>query len=141
MIVVGATVTITVPSSPPCFGQTYKLTCTHPVLDADTNVRWERNGSGFNPQSTPNHDDEGGNTPTTTTLTITVTREEFENKVCTYRCLTVNTSTDIVVRVYSNQVAVDPSGERHVGIYTCIHIYNIGLSEAICLTPYSCNSY
>ena len=103
---VEATVILTVPSSPPCFGQTYKLTCTHPVLDADTNVRWERNGTGFNPKSTPNHDDDGN--ATTTTLTITVTREEFENIVYTYSCLTVNTSTDTVVRVYSNNITVDP---------------------------------
>ena len=110
MILGEATVTLTAQSSPPCFGQTYKLTCTHPVLDADTNVRWERNGTGFNPQSTPNHDGDGP-TPTITTLTINVTREEFENKVYTYRCLTINPSTDTVVRVYSNEVSVDPPGE------------------------------
>ena len=112
MIVVGATVTITAPSSPPCFGQTYKLTCTHPVLDADTNVRWERNGTGFNPQSTPYHDDDDP-TPTTTTLTITVTREEFENKVYTYRCFTfdVTRGTSDPNRVISNEVTVDPPGE------------------------------
>ena len=42
-----AIVILTAPSSLPCFGQTYKLTCTHPVLDTDTLVRWERNGNGF----------------------------------------------------------------------------------------------
>ena len=90
LLVVEATVTLTAPSSPPCFNETYKLACTHPVLDADTNVRWERNGTGFNPRSTPNHDEEDGNA-TTTTLTISVTREEFENTVYTYRCITVLT--------------------------------------------------
>ena len=119
LLVVEATVTLTAPSSPPCFSQTYKLTCTHPVLDADTNVRWERNGTGFNPQSTPNHDLVDVTDPTTTTLTISVTREEFENTVYTYRCITVNTSTDTVVRVYSNEVTVDPPGES--GLVNFIH--------------------
>ena len=116
-----ATVTLTAPSSPPCFGQTYKLTCTHPVLDADTNVRWERNGTGFNPQSTPNHDGDGP-TPTTTTLTINVTREEFENIVYNYRCLTLNTSTDTVVRIYSNNVTVNPLGKNLIHHVHCIHV-------------------
>ena len=113
MILGEATVTLTASSSPPCFGQTYKLTCTFPVLDADTNVRWERNGTGFNPQSTPNHDDEGGNTPTTATLTITVTREEFENKVYTYRCFTfdLNVGLSDPNRVISNEVTLDPPSE------------------------------
>ena len=99
-----ATVTLTAPSSPPCFGQTYKLTCIHPVLDADTNVGWERNRTILNPQSTPNHDDGDDPTPTTTTLTITVTREEFENKVYTYRCFTfdVTRGTSDPNRVISN---------------------------------------
>ena len=111
MILGEATVTVTAPSSPPCFGQIYKLTCTHPVLDADTNVRWERNGTGFNPTSTPNHDEDP--TPTTTTLTITVTREEFKNKVYTYRCLTfdLNVGLSDPNRVISNEVTVDPPGE------------------------------
>ena len=114
MIVVGAAVTITAPSSPPCSGQTYKLTCTHPVLDADTNVRWERNGSGFNPRSTPNHDLNVDPTPTTTALTITVTREEFKNKVYTYRCITFDSNLGFINdpnRVISNEVTVDPPGE------------------------------
>ena len=110
--VVEATVTLTAPSSPPCFGQTYKLTCTHPVLDAETNDRWERNGTGFNPTSTPNHDGDDP-TPTTATLTISVTREEFENKVYTYRCFTYdgNVGFNDPNRVISNEVTVDPPGE------------------------------
>ena len=108
-----ATVTLTAPSSPPCFGQPYKLTCTHPVPDADTNVRWERNGTGFNPQSTPNHDLVDVTDPTTTTLTINVTREEFENKVYTYRCFTYdgNVGFNDPNRTISNEVTVDPPGE------------------------------
>ena len=102
-----STVTLT------ALGQTYKLICTHPVLGADTNVRWERNGSGFNPQSTPNHDLNVDPTPTTTTLTITVTREEFENKVYTYRCFTfdLNVGLSDPNRVISDEVTVDPPGE------------------------------
>ena len=109
----GTTVTLTAPSSPLCFGQTYKLTCTHPVLEGDTSIGWERNGTGFIPRSTPNHNDEGGNTPTTTTLTINVTREEFENKVYTYRCFTfdVTRGTSDPNKVISNEVTVDPPGE------------------------------
>ena len=116
MLLGEATVTLTAPSSPPCFGQTYKLTCTHPVLDADTNVRWERNGTGFNPQSTPNHDENGNET--TTTLTITVTREEFENKVYTYRCFTFNVTrgTSDPNRTISNEVTVEPPGEYVVSV-------------------------
>ena len=108
-----ATVALTAPSSPPCFGLTYKLTCTHPVLDADTNVRWEGNGNGFNPQSTPNYDLNVNPTPTTTTLTINVTREEFENKVYTYRCFTfdVTRGTSDPNRTISNEVTVDPPGK------------------------------
>ena len=89
------------------------MTCTHPVLDADTNVRWERNGTGFNPQSTPNHDLNVDPTPNTTTLTINVTREEFENKVYTYRCFTfdLNVGLSDPNRVISNEVTVDPPGE------------------------------
>ena len=111
MILGEATVTLTAPSSPPCFGQTYKLTCTHPVLEGDIRLEWERNGTRFNPQSTPNHDEDP--TPTTTTLTITVTREEFENKVYIYRCFTfdVTRGTSDPNRVISNEVAVDPPGE------------------------------
>ena len=112
---VEATVNLTASSSSPCFNQTYKLTCTHPVLDGDIRlgIEWERNGAGFTPQSTPNHDDEGGNTPTTTTLTITVTREEFENKVYNYRCFTydITRGTSDPNRVISNEVTVDPPGE------------------------------
>ena len=112
MILGEATVTLTAPSSPPCFGQTYKLTCTHPVLDADTNVRWERNGTGFSPRPTPNHDVVETST-TTTTLTINVPREEFENKVYTYGCFTfdVTRGTSDPNRVISNEVTVDPPGE------------------------------
>ena len=106
-----ATVTLTAPSSPPCFGQTYKLTCTHPVLDGDILLGWERNGTGFNPQSTPNHDDDGNTT--TTTLTITVTREEFENKVYTFRCITfdLNVGLSDPNRDISNEVTIDRPGE------------------------------
>ena len=50
-------------------------------------------------------------TPTTTLLTITVTREEFENKVYTYRCYTDDQVT--YERVYSNNISVDPPG-KHV---------------------------
>ena len=105
-------VTLTAPSSPPCFGQTYKLTCIHPVLEGQTYVGWERNGTGFIPQSTPNHD-EGETTPTTTTLTITVNREEFENKVYTYRCFTFNIirGTSDQNKIISNEITVDPLGE------------------------------
>ena len=108
-----ATVILTAPSSPPCFGQTYKLTCTHPVLDGQTDVRWERNGTILNPQSTPNHDDGDDPTPTTTTLTITVTREEFENKVYTYRCFIFNIicGTSDQNKIISNEITVDPLGE------------------------------
>ena len=111
MILGEATVTLTAPSSPPCFGQLYKLTCTHPVLEGLTNVRWERNGTGFNPQSTPNRDEDP--TPTTTTLIITVTREEFENTVYTYRCFTYdgNVGFNDPNKVISNEVTVDPPGE------------------------------
>ena len=107
-----STVILTAPSSPPCYGQTYKLTCLHPVLDGQTYVGWERNGTGFNPQSTPNHDGDDP-TPTTTTLTITVTRKEFENKVYTYRCFKfdVTRGTSDPNRVISNKVIVDPPGE------------------------------
>ena len=116
-----AIVILTAPSSLPCFGQIYKLTCTHPVLDADTNVRWERNKTGFNPQSTPNHvgDDP---TPTTTVLTITVTREEFENKVYTYKCFTYdgNVGFNDPDKVISNEVTLDPPGE-----YACIYVCSI----------------
>ena len=114
MIFAEATVTLTAPSSPPCFGQTYKLTCTHPVLEGLTSAGWERNGTGFNPRSTPNHD--GDISTTTTTLTITVTREEFENKVYTYRCFTFNITrgTSDPNRVISNEVTVDPPGEYYM---------------------------
>ena len=105
-----AAVTLTAPSGHPCFGQTYKLTCTH-VLEQQTHVGWERNKTGFIPQSTPNHDDDGN--ATTTTLTITVTREEFENKVYTYRCFIYdgNLGFNDPNRVISNEVTVDPPGE------------------------------
>ena len=107
-----ATVTLTAQSSPPCFGQTYKLTCTHPVLDADTLVRWERNGTGFGTSASTTHD-EVDPTPTTTTLTITVTREEFKNKVYTYRCITfdLNVGLSDPNRTISNKITVDPPGE------------------------------
>ena len=104
-----ATVTLTAPSSPPCFGQTYKLTCTHPVLEGGILLRWERNGTMLTPQA----DDTSGNT-TATTLTITVTREEFENKVYTYRCITFDSNLGFINdpnRVISNEVTVDPPGE------------------------------
>ena len=113
LLAVEATVTLTAPSSPPCFGQTYKLTCTHPVLDADTYIRWERNGTGFNPQSTPNHDLVDVTEPNNTSVTITVTREEFWNKVYTYRCFTFDLNVGIFDpnRTISNEVTVDPPGE------------------------------
>ena len=111
MLLLGeATVTITAPSSLPCFGKTYKLICTHPVLDGETNIRWERNGTGFSTSASTTHQSVETST-TTTTLTITVTREEFENIVYSCKCLTVNTSTDTVVRIYSNNVTVDPLGK------------------------------
>ena len=113
LLVVEATVILTAPSSPPCFGQTYKLTCTHPVLDADTNVRWERNGTGFGTAASTTHDEIETST-TTTTLTISVTREEFENRVYTYRCITFDSNLGFINdpnRVISNEVTVDPPGE------------------------------
>ena len=111
LLAVEATVTLTAPSSSPCFGQAYKLTCTHPVLEGGILLRWERNGTGFTPQA----DDISGNA-TTTTLTITVTREEFENKVYTYRCFTfdVTHGTSDPNRVISNEVTVDPPGESRL---------------------------
>ena len=119
-----ATVTLTAPSSPPCFGQTYKLTCTHPVLDGGILLRWERNGTGFTPQA----DDTSGNT-TTTTLTINVTREEFENKVYTYRCITFDSNVGFINdpnKAISNEVTVDPPGEYR---YIYIHTYVCSVAE------------
>ena len=113
LLVVEANVTLTAPSSPPCFDQTYKLTCTHPVLEVYTSVRWERNGTVFNPQAIPSHDGDYS-TPTTTTLTINVTREEFENKVYTYKCITFDITRGFLNdpnKVISNEVIVDPPGE------------------------------
>ena len=112
---VEATVTLTAQSSPPCFGQTYKLTCTHPVLVTST-LLWERNGVFFSPSSSTTHDEDDP-TPTTTSLTITVTREEFENRVYTYRCYTDDQVTNESLRVYSNSIAVDPQCK-----YTCTYM-------------------
>ena len=119
-----ATVTLTAPSSPPCFDQTFKLTCTHPVLQPQTDIGWERNGTGFNPQSNPNYDLMDVTDPSTTTLTITVTREEFENKVFVYRCLTfdVTRGTSDPNRVISNEVTVDPPGESESLLFLIIEI-------------------
>ena len=49
----------------------------------------------------------------TTTLTITVTREEFEKKNYTYRCFIYdgNVGFNDPNRVISNGVTVDPPGE------------------------------
>ena len=109
-----ATVILTAPSSPPCFGldETYKLTCTHPVLDADIRLEWERNGTRFSTSASTTHQSVETST-TTTTLTITVTREEFENTVYTYRCFTYdgNEGFNDPNRVISNEVFVDPPGE------------------------------
>ena len=114
-----ATVTLTTPSSPLCFGQPYKLTCTHPVLDGDIRLEWERNGTRFGTSASTTHQSVETST-TTTTLTINVTREEFEDKVYTYRCFTfdVTRGTSDPNRVISNEVTVDPPGE-FVCLYTC----------------------
>ena len=81
--------TLYTPSSLPCFGQTYKLTCTHP--DADTIVRWERNETGFGTSAIPTHY-EDRHPSSANTLTINVTREEFKNAVYTFRCFNYNGS-------------------------------------------------
>ena len=47
-------------------------------------------------------------------LTITVTREEFENKVYTFRCITFDSFLGFINdpnKVISNEVTVDPPGE------------------------------
>ena len=64
----------------------------------------------FGPSASTTHD-VVETTPTTTSLTITVTREEFESTVHTYRCYT----DDQVIneRDYSNNITVDPPG-KHV---------------------------
>ena len=108
-----ATVTLTAPSSPPCLSQTYKLTCTHPVLATST-LLWERDGVFFIVQGNPTHVEMVNSEKTVTTLTINVTREEFENTSYTYRCYTNDQVTN--ERVYSNNnITVDPPGK-----YVCI---------------------
>ena len=116
-----ATVTITAPSSPPCFdGEPYKLTCTHPVLATST-LLWEKDGVFLSTTASATHQSVE-TTPTTTTLTITVTREEFENKVYTYRCYTADQVTN--ERVYSNNsITVDPPG-KHVCIVSVLAYYH-----------------
>ena len=60
--------------------------------------------------------------PSTTTLTINVTREEFENKVYIYRCFTFDSNLGFINdpnRVISNEVTVDPPGES--GLVYIIH--------------------
>ena len=131
-----ATVTLTTPSSLPCFVQTYKLTCTHPVLDTDTLVRWERNGIGFGTSaSTTHHEDRHASTATT--LTINVTREEFNNAVYTFRCFTYDGKVGFndSNRVISNEVTVDPPGE-YVYVET-ICICSAGLAI---VTVYICSN-
>ena len=58
--------------------------------------------------------------PSTTTLTITVTIEEFEN-IYTYRCIKfdLNVGFNDPNRVISNEVTVDPPGES--GLVYIIH--------------------
>ena len=59
----------------------------------------------------------------TTTLTITVTREEFENKVYTYRCFTYdgNVGFSDPDRVISNEVIINPPGE-YAYIYAYMYV-------------------
>ena len=101
-----ATVTLTAPSSPPCFGQTYKLTCTYPVRDGDTFVGWERNGTGLDPTLTSHNSDDNA---TTATLMITLIKEEFGNENISYQCYTFNRRT--LTTTNSNKVFLDPPGK------------------------------
>ena len=119
-----ATVTLTTPSSLPCFGQTYKLTCTHPVLDTDTHVKWERKGTRFSTSASTTHY-EDRHAPTATTLTINVTRGEFNSTVYTFRCFTYNGSVGFndSDRIISNEVIINPPGEYINDETICICMY------------------
>ena len=72
-------------------------------------------------QGNPTHVEMVNLEKTVTTLTINVTREEFENKVYTYRCYTDDQVTN--ERVYSNNnITVDPPG-KHVCIVSVLVYY------------------
>ena len=76
-----------------------------------------------------------------------MTREEFENKVYTYRCFTfdINVGLSDPNRVISNEVIVDPPGESGLvnlihnlpAIISC-HLTSMPKTYVLYVEPYYC---
>ena len=103
LLAVEATLILTAPSSPPCFGQTYKLTCTHPVLVTST-LLWERNGVFFGPSASTTHDEDETSTTSSSwsriIFILTCTCLTFKFNICdiniTGTSFAVNGMSDIL---------------------------------------------
>ena len=94
----------------------------HPVL-ANNLVGWKRNETVISVSNTGSfivtHYSNMTNS-NITNLIINVTREEFQNKVYTYRCFTHKDNNE---RIYSNNITVHPPGKHVHYIPTCIHAH------------------
>ena len=95
--------------NPACYEGVLRLLCSHPPLDTATELERERNGTFYSVQGSQTHKEMINPSKDVTTLTINVTRFEFEGKNCEYVCILKNHSTGSMIP--SNKVTVNPPGK------------------------------
>ena len=97
--------------NPACYEGVLRLLCSHPPLDTNTELEWERNGTFYSVQGSQTHKEMINPSKDVTTLTINVTRFEFEGKNYEYVCILKNHSTSLSSMIPSNKVTVNPPGK------------------------------
>ena len=97
-----------------CFGETYQIYCTHPILDGNKGylhtVFWNRNGTVFIPDGTTEQ-----SVPINSTVTglqINITKGVHEPGTY-YKCHVIRFDSEANLQTLkSNNITVDPLGEN-----------------------------